>query len=96
MQPISEKSVGIIIYLFISLRAVKTFDEMIECYKEMDAPLQQLKLVQEQLGFAYNGIGDYEQAKRVLEQVIKEYGSDPETNGVLGRVYKDLYKTAKE
>ena len=30
-----------------------------------------------------------------LESIIEEYGHDPETNGLLGRVYKDLYKAAK-
>ena len=96
LRPINEKSVGVIIDLFISLRGVKAWDEMLACYEEMDAPLQKIKMVQEQLGFAYNRNGESEQAKRVLEEVIKEYGPDPETNGILGRVYKDLYKEAKE
>lgn len=96
LKPINEKSVGVIIDLFISLRGVKAWDEMIACYEEMDAPLQKIKMVQEQLGFAYNRNGASEEAKRVLEGVIEEYGPDPETNGILGRVYKDLYKEAKE
>ena len=95
LKPINEKAVGVIIDLFISLRGVKAWDEMIACYEEMDAPVQKLKMVQEQLGFAYNRTGDAEQAKRVLVEVIKEFGPDPETNGILGRVYKDLYKAAK-
>ena len=95
LKPINEKPVGVIVDLFISLRDVKAWDEMLTCYEEMDAPLKKLKLVQEQLGFAYNRSGDSEQAKRVLESVIKQYGSDPETNGILGRVYKDLYQAAK-
>jgi len=95
LKPIDEKSVGVIIDLFISLRGVEAWEEMFSCYEEMDAPLKQLKMVQEQLGFAYNRSGDSEQAKRILESVIEEYGPDPETNGILGRVYKDLYKAAK-
>lgn len=95
LKPINEKPVGVIVDLFISLRDVKAWDEMLACYEEMDAPLKKLKLVQEQLGFAYNRIGDSEQAKKVLESVIKQYGSNPETNGILGRVYKDLYQEAK-
>jgi hypothetical protein len=31
-----------------------------------------------------------------LESVLKEYGDDPETLGILGRVYKDIYKDAKK
>lgn len=95
LKPINEKSVGVIIDLFISLRGVQAWKEMLTCFEEMDAPVQKLKLVQEQLGFAYNRSGDSEQAKRVLESIIEEYGPDPETNGLLGRVYKDLYQSAK-
>ncbi|MEM7086109.1 MAG: TRAFs-binding domain-containing protein [Bacteroidota bacterium] len=95
LKPINEKSVGVIIDLFISLRGVEAWEQMFACYEEMDAPLKKLKLVQEQLGFAYNRSGNSEEAKRVLESVIEEYGPDPETNGILGRVYKDLYKAAK-
>ncbi|MEM7187882.1 MAG: TRAFs-binding domain-containing protein, partial [Bacteroidota bacterium] len=96
LKPIKEKSVGVIIDLFLSLRGVKAFDKMLECYEDMDAPIQKLKMVQEQLGFAYNRLGNSEQAKRVLEAVIDEYGADPETNGILGRVYKDLFTSAKK
>lgn len=48
-------------------------------------------MVQEQLGFAYNRLGEHERAKKILEETIARYGFDPETNGILGRVYKDLY-----
>lgn len=96
LKPLNLKPVGVVVDLFISLRDVEALDEMIACYEEMDAPLQKIKMVREQLGFAYNRIKKWEQAKRVLEEVIKEYGPDPETNGILGRVYKDLYKESKE
>ena len=66
LKPINEKSVGVIIDLFISLRGVQAWKEMLTCYEEMDAPVQKLKMVQEQLGFAYNRSGDSEQAKRVF------------------------------
>ena len=66
LKPINEKSVGVIIDLFISLRGVQAWKEMLTCFEEMDAPVQKLKLVQEQLGFAYNRSGDSEQAKRVF------------------------------
>lgn len=95
LKPINLKSVGVVIDLFLSLRGVEAWEEMIACYKEMDAPLQKIKVVQEQLGLAYNRNGESEQAKRILEALIKEDGPDPETNGILGRVYKDLYNEAK-
>ena len=95
LKPINEKSVGVVIDLFITLRGVEAWGEMIACYEQMDSPLKKIKMVQEQLGFAYNRNGNSEKAKKVLEAVIDEYGNDPETNGILGRVFKDLYKEAK-
>jgi len=96
LKPLDTKAVGVIIDLFLSLRGVKAFDEMIACYEEMDAPVKKLKIVREQLGFAYNRIGNSAKAKQVLEKVIDEHGADPETNGLLGRVSKDLYLEANK
>ncbi|PCJ94421.1 MAG: hypothetical protein COA50_11710 [Flavobacteriaceae bacterium] len=96
LAPIHEKSVGVVVDLFISLRGVKAWQEMIACYEDMDAPLQKLKMIREQLAFAYNRKGESEEAQKILEEVIKEYGPDPETNGILGRVFKDLYEKAKK
>ncbi|MEM6724454.1 MAG: TRAFs-binding domain-containing protein, partial [Bacteroidota bacterium] len=92
LMPIGEKSVGVVLDLFLSLRAVDAHEEMIDLYKEMDPPLQKTKLVQEQYGFALNRVGKWKRAEKVLVGLIKKYGFDPETNGILGRVYKDLYK----
>lgn len=96
LKPIKDKSVGVIVDLFLSLRAVGAYEEMISCYQEMDAPVQQLKMIREQLGFAYNRAKNYKEAEKVLREVIAEFGADPETNGILGRVYKDLYKFESE
>ncbi|TMU57471.1 TRAFs-binding domain-containing protein [Flagellimonas algicola] len=95
LKPINEKSVGVVIDLFLSLRGISAWDSMIECYEDMDKPLQKTKLVQEQLGLALNRSGASEKAQIVLEKVLEEYGADPETNGILGRVFKDLHKKAK-
>jgi hypothetical protein len=43
-----------------------------------------------------NNAGDREQAERILQQIVKEKGPDPETLGILGRVYKDRYKELKK
>ncbi len=91
LKPLGEKSVGVVVDLFLSLRAVKAWPEMIDCYNNMDKPLRETKMIQEQLGFAYNRAGEKTKAERTLEQLIDKYGFDPETNGILGRVYKDLY-----
>jgi len=91
LEPIAEKSTGIVVDLFLSLRAVKAHQEMVDLYEKMDQPLQKTKLVREQLGFAMNRIGDKKNAERVLLELLKDYGFDPETNGILGRIYKDQY-----
>lgn len=96
LKPLKEKSVGVVIDLYLSLRGIKAWDEMVACYHEMDKPLQKTKMVREQLGLALNRSRASEKAKEVLEAVIEEYGADPETNGILGRVFKDLFEEAKK
>ena len=96
LSPIGDNSVGVVVDLFLSLRGVKAWEEMITCYEAMDAPLQKSKMIREQLGLAYNRNGASEKAKKVLEEIIDEYGPDSETNGILGRVFKDLYEKAKK
>lgn len=91
LKPINEKSVGIVIDLFLSLRAVEAYEDMLLCYKEMDSPLQQSRLVKEQYAFALNKTGNRNQAKVELENIIQQKGPDPETNGILARVYKDEF-----
>ena len=46
-------------------------------------------MVREQLGFALNRVGERAEAEKVLAEVIREFGPSSETNGLLGRVYKD-------
>jgi len=89
---------GVIVDLLLSFRAVGTregCEEMIALHARMPKELQQARLVREQLGFALNRVGRSEEAERVLLDVIKEFGQSSETNGLLGRVYKDLWEMAK-
>ena len=51
-------------------------------------------MVQEQLGFSLNRVGRKDDAIKVLESIINEHGKSSETNGILGRVYKDKYTDA--
>jgi len=96
LSPLKDKSVGVIVDLFLSLRAVEAWKGMIDCYEEMDAPVQKVKMVQEQLAFAYNRVKEHERAKKILTKLLEDDGYDPETNGILGRVYKDMFKAAKK
>ena len=91
-----EVDPGIVVDLFLSLRAVKAHDAMINLYDRMPLALQRAKMMREQLGFALNREGRFEEAERLLEGVIAEFGPSSETNGLLGRVYKDHWERAKQ
>ena len=69
---------------------------MIELYDRMPLPLQRAKMMREQLGFALNREGRFEEAEKVLDEVIAEFGPSSETNGLLGRIYKDRWDVAKK
>lgn len=86
---------GVVVDLFLSLRDVKAYAAMIDLYARMPPPLQQAKMMREQLGFALNREGRFEEAERVLKEVIEEFGPSSETNGLLGRVYKDRWDRAQ-
>lgn len=85
---------GVIIDLFLSYRALEAFENMVSFVDKMPKPLSQSILIQEQLGFALNRIGRKDDAIKVLEAIINEHGKSSETNGILGRVYKDKYTDA--
>src|SRR6202022_2839372 len=91
-----EVETGIVVDLFLSLRDVKAYDEMIKLYNRMPMALQRAKMMREQLGFALNRAGRFEEAEKVLKAVIDEFGPSSETNGLLGRIYKDRYESAKD
>ncbi len=86
--------VSVIIDLYLSYRDLKAYDEMISLENKMPKPLAGTTMVQEQLGLALNRIGEQDRAIRVLEDLIKSHGKSSETNGILGRVYKDKYTQA--
>jgi tetratricopeptide (TPR) repeat protein len=85
---------GVVIDLFLSFRAVKAWQEMVDHYARMSRELQQARMVQEQLGFALNRLGLSDEAEQVLKQTIGKFGPSSETNGLLGRVYKDRWELA--
>jgi len=87
---------AIVIDLFLSYRAVKAFDQMIDLVAKMSPIVAQTVMVREQLGFALNRQGRREEAEAILQQVITEHGANSETNGLLGRVYKDRWDDARK
>ena len=85
---------GVLIDLFLSYRAVKAWDRMIDLVKKMPEPLATTTMVQEQLGLALNRAGRGDEAERVLLSLIEKRGPSSETYGILGRVYKDRWEAA--
>jgi tetratricopeptide (TPR) repeat protein len=96
LAALQDVEAGIVIDLFLSLRDVELYQDMIDLYARMPRPLQQTRMVQEQRGFALNRLGRREEAAQVLQDIIARQGPSSETNGLLGRVYKDHWKDARQ
>jgi MAP3K TRAFs-binding domain len=96
LKNLLEVEAGIVVDLFLSMRDVKAYDGMIKLYDRMPQPLQRAKMMREQLGFALNREGRFEEAEKVLKAVIAEFGPSSETNALLGRIYKDRWDSAKK
>ena len=87
---------GVLIDLLLSYRALSDWQSMVELVDKMPKPLAKTTLVQEQYGFALNRLGRSEEAEQVLKDIIASRGPSSETNGLLGRVYKDRWEAAKK
>jgi hypothetical protein len=96
LSDLHEVEAGVVIDLYLSLRDVKNYSGMIELYKRMPTPLQRARITREQLAFAYNREGRWQEAADVLKDVLKEFGPSSETNGLLGRIHKDRWEAAKK
>ena len=94
LMPITSCESGVLIDLFLSYRAMKSWQEMIDLVGMMAPPLAMTVMVQEQLGLALNRLGQREKAERVLKELIVRRGASSETYGLLGRVYKDRWEAA--
>ena len=100
LQPLDRKESGVVIDLFLSYRDAKAYDDMVRLVDDeengMPRVLATTTLVQEQLAFALNRRGDSERAEQVLRAIIDKRGPSSETNGLLGRVYKDRWEAARK
>lgn len=86
---------AIVVDLFLSYRSVKDWGAMVSLTEQMSPPLKKTVLVQEQLGFALNRLERHAEAEDVLKELIRIHGPSSETNGILGRIYKDQWEKAK-
>ncbi len=91
---IENEEAGVLIDVMLSYRSFSAFEKMISFVESMPPHVKNTVMVQEQLGFALNRIGEKEEAIRVLEGILQQNGPSSETYGILGRVYKDKYDLA--
>lgn len=89
---------GVLVDLYLSYRAVEGFDAMMALYDRMPPMVREAALVRQQLAFALNRRNDGTDRKRaidILTQLTNDLGVNAETQGLLGRIYKDQYNEAK-
>ncbi len=86
---VAKADAAVVIDLFLSYRAAKAWQAMVDLVTRMSAPLAATVMVQEQLGLALNRLGRRKEAERVLTDLIARRGPSSETCGILGRVFKD-------
>ena len=86
---------AIIVDLYLSYRAVEAWQQMVDLVEKMPRELARTVMIREQLGFALNRLKRRDEAEKTLKEVIDEFGANSETNGLLGRVYKDRWDEAR-
>jgi hypothetical protein len=103
LNPLAPHDAEALIELFLSYRALNDWEGMIRLAEAMPEKIQRLFLVREQWAFALNqseqGSGPSERRRRavdLLESLIREYGPNPETCGLLGRLYRELWEETLE
>ena len=89
---LTDVETGVVIDLFLSYRAVKSWSDMIGLYERMPRLLQDTVMVQEQYALALNRDGQGEKAESVIKELLKKRGASSETYGILGRIYKDRWE----
>jgi tetratricopeptide (TPR) repeat protein len=85
--------------LMLSYRDVSAWDHMVKLSEGFPEHLNSNMMVRQQLALALNRRnqgGDRNRALKILDDLLKEKGADPETLGILGRVHKDRYKELKQ
>jgi len=99
--------VGIVVDLMLAYRAQHGWTQMIDLYERMPLLLRNQVMVLEQLGFALNRrAGDDQRleadrnsdrgrALQILQSVEDQHGPNPETCGLIGRIYKDLWDSVR-
>lgn len=92
---ITEVDASVLLDLMISYRDHAAFQDVVNLVEKMSKPLAATHVVREQHALALNRLGRGDEAEEALKEVIAERGKNPETCGLLGRIYKDRWAAAK-
>lgn len=96
---LKKVQVSILVDLMLSFRSVEAWDEVANLCEAFPDYFKKHILVRQQWAFSLNRRNkprDRDKAISLLTKIIEEYGPDPETLGILGRVHKDRYREAKK
>ncbi|MBB1486193.1 TRAFs-binding domain-containing protein [Oceanospirillum sediminis] len=91
---LAEAEPGILVDILLSYRECSAWPEMVSLVEKLPEELKKTVLVQEQYGLALNRNQQSAKAEKVLKALLDQHGPSSETLGILGRVYKDLWKNA--
>ncbi|MEX5271551.1 TRAFs-binding domain-containing protein [Kocuria sabuli] len=90
-----ETPTDLLVDLLLAYRDVAAYEEMVDLEANLPLPLRRHPTVKQQLAFALNrrnAPGDAERAISILQALKASGGYDPETSGILGRIYKDKFR----
>jgi tetratricopeptide (TPR) repeat protein len=88
----------VVVDVVLAYRDLSAWDKMIGLFERLPRGLAETITLREQYAFALNrrnANGDRQKATEVLCAIVATQGDSPETCGLLGRVYKDMYLDAK-
>lgn len=94
LRPFDGAPIELLVDLVLAYRDVAAWDHMVTLIEVLPQDLRLHQTVQEQLALALNrrnADGDRQRAIGILRSLVSTHGENPETCGLLGRVYKDLY-----
>ena len=84
-----------VVALLLSYRGEQAWDSLFALVPRMRPELAVRPVVRQQHAFALNRAGRGVEAEQILLALREEHGASPETNGILGRVYKDWFQAAR-
>ena len=79
--------------LILCFKDLGEYEYQISLLKKIPTDLFNKSLIFKQsFAFAINRLGRHNEAQRILNECLSQFGKDSETYGLLGRTYKDQYK----